>query len=147
MENRAFSFLVGVVYLSLGICGVIPSLRGPSSFWSDTPPVSLGYGFLFGIFPVNAVSILVFILIGLSGLAAAARLRTSRTFERRLFAVSVLFMMMGCLPGASRVWGLMPLFGWTDGLFTMTALLSFYFAFVDGPWPAFLNEPVVRHHH
>jgi hypothetical protein len=72
MENRAFSFIVGLVYLVLGICGLIPPLRGAYSYWSEAPPVALGYGFLFGIFPINAVNIAVFLLIGFAGMAAAA---------------------------------------------------------------------------
>ena len=144
MENRAFTLLVGVVYLALGICGMIPPLRGLSPYWTEPPPaVSLGYGFLFSIFAVNVVSVLVFVAIGVGGLVAAFKLRSSRVFERTLFTVSIIFAILGCMPAVSR--GPMPLYGWTDGLFMMTALLSFYFAFVEGPYPALLNQPV-RHH-
>jgi hypothetical protein len=107
--------------------------------------VSLGYGFLFGIFAVNTLSCIVLAVIGIAGLIAAFKLQNSRAFERCLFGLSVLLMFMGCLPGASRAWGLMPLFGWTSGLFAATALLSFYFAFVEGPNPPWLDQPV-RHH-
>jgi uncharacterized membrane protein len=146
MSNNAFTRVVGLIYLLLGICGFIPAaVRQPTPLGEQVARFHFGY--LFNGLPMNYPLAGLFILIGLGGLIASAKIRQSRRYERILFTLSMVLMVMGFTPGLSNVWGLMPLFGFTDGLFLCTALFSFYFAFVEGPLMPSINEPVDLHLH
>jgi hypothetical protein len=145
LANRLFTLVIGLVFLALGICGLISPLvqQPPPQMDAQHMVVSANYGYLFGIFPMNIISDILFIVIGGFGLLAAFSVITSRYFERTLFALAVVWVFAGFLPlGISRLWGIMPLWGWTDALFLMTALFTFYFAFVEGPLLPAINEPV-----
>jgi hypothetical protein len=148
LANRLFTLMISLVFLALGICGLISPLLHSPPPQTDVQQmvVSLNYGYLFGIFPMNIVSDILFISIGIAGLVCAFRTGTSRYFERTIVALSVIAVFLGFLPwGVNRLWGVMPLWGWTDALFFMTALFSFYFAFVEGPLMPVINEPVSGH--
>ncbi|HSV13708.1 MAG TPA: DUF4383 domain-containing protein [Tepidisphaeraceae bacterium] len=144
--NRLVTFFVGLLLLGLGICGLIhPLLQSPHPEQAEAQHmmVSVNYGFLFGVFAMNIVSDIVFIVLGVAGIVAAYTASISRVYERSLCILSVVFMLMGFMPGEiDKVWGLMPLFGWTDALFFFIALLTFYFGFVEGPPSTFLNQPL-----
>jgi hypothetical protein len=145
LANRLFTAVISLVYLALGICGSISPLLHSPPPQTDVQQlaVSLNYGYLFGIFPMNIVSDILFIAIGVAGVICALTAVRSRYFERTILTLSVIAVFLGFLPwGVSRLWGFMPLWGWTDALFFMTALFSFYFAFVEGPLLPQINEPV-----
>ena len=148
LANRLFTLLISLVFLALGICGSIPSLlhSPPPQYDTQHMAVSLNYGYLFGIFAMNVVSDILFIAIGVVGILCMFNTVTSRYFERGLLTLSVIAVFLGFLPGGiSGLWGLIPLWGWTDALFLMTAMFSFYFAFVEGPLLPAINEPVSGH--
>jgi hypothetical protein len=144
--NRLVTFFVGLALLGLGICGLIHPLvqsPPPEQTAAQHMAVSMNYGYLFGILPMNIVSDLLFIALGAAGIAAAYSASTSRWYERTIFSLSVLFALMGFMPwGFNDVWGVMPLFGWLDAFFLVLALFTFYFAFVEGPPVRVLGEPV-----
>lgn len=147
MANRFFTLLIGLLYLGLGICGLIPSLvwPAPPEQAPHTMLVTVMYGYLFGVFPMNIISDIFFIIVGAVGIWTARRVRSSRHYEQFLFGISLLFVIMGFLPfQINRIWGLMPLFEWIEAIFLFTVLFSFYFAFLEGPTPDVLGEPVFR---
>lgn len=146
MSNNSFTRGIGIIYLLLGICGFVPGLVQPATPTGE-PRAMYHFGYLFNGFPMNWVLAGLFVVIGVAALAASARIRSSRVFERILFTLSMVLMVFGFIPGFSNLWGIMPLFGFTDGLFLSTALLSFYFAFVEGPLMPGINAPVHLHHH
>ena len=148
LANRLFTLVISLVFLALGICGCITPLlhSPPPQYDTQHMAVSLNYGYLFGIFPMNIVSDILFIAIGGVGLLCVFNTVLSRYFERALLTLSVIVVFLGFLPGGiSGLWGLIPLWGWTDALFLIAALFSFYFAFVEGPLLPAINEPVSGH--
>ena len=144
MSNNSFTRGIGVVYLILGICGFVPWFVNPATPTGE-PRAIFHYGYLFNGFPMNWVLAGLFVVIGLSALKASMRVTNCRRFERILFTVSMVLMVCGFLPGFSNMWGLMPLFGFTDGLFLATAMFTFYFAFVEGPLMPNFHTPVHWH--
>lgn len=146
MSNNAFTRGIGIIYLLLGICGFIPGLVNPATPTGE-PRAFFHFGYLFNGFPMNYALAGLFVVIGLAALITANRVGSSRIFERCLFTLSMVLMVCGFVPHLSNMWGLMPLFGFTDGLFLSTALFSFYFAFVEGPLLPGINMPVHIHHH
>jgi hypothetical protein len=141
MPTRICSFLTGLVYLFFGTCGFIPS-------FVDLSPDRLRFydmnlvgprGFLFTWLPVNAVHNVIYIVLGAAGVLAAPFFGTAKLFCRAAFAVTLMFTLVGLLPfGASKVWGLLPLFGWNEMLHTVTAVVCYYYGFI---YPLDLGGP------
>jgi hypothetical protein len=144
MSNKSFTRGIGVIYLILGICGFIPGLVNPATPLSE-PRAMFHYGYLFNGFPMNWVLASLFVVIGVAALMASVQDNRARRFERILFTVAMVLMVCGFLPGFSNMWGVMPLFGMTDGLFLGTAMFTFYFAFVEGPLMPGIDRPVHWH--
>jgi Domain of unknown function (DUF4383) len=145
MSNNSFTRGIGLVFLILGICGFTPLVR--TSTPVGDPRVMFHFGYLFNNFAMNWVLAGLFVVIGIAALIASVRIRSSRVFERVLFTLALVLLVCGFTPGFSNMFGLMPLWGFTDGLFLATALFSFYFAFVEDPSLPGVNTPVHLHHH
>jgi hypothetical protein len=73
MPTRYFALALGVIYLLVGILGFIPGLVHPPPAGTPQLAVANGYGYLFGLFPVNLVHNLFHLLIGLLGIGAYFR--------------------------------------------------------------------------
>ncbi len=145
MSNKSFTRGIGIIYLILGICGFIPWMVHTATPLGE-PKTILHYGYLFNGFPMNWLLAGLFVVIGMFALRASMKIaRSSRRFERILFTVAMVLMVCGFLPGFSNMWGIMPLFGMTDGLFLATAMFTFYFAFVEGPLMPTFDKPVHWH--
>lgn len=132
MPTRLFSLFAGLAYLILGICGFVPALKssGPYPVGYGPTAVSTGYGMLFGWIPVNAVHNVLYVLVGLGGVVAAIAYPIAKGYVRGLFFFATLLAFMGLLPwGFSRVWGLMPLYGWNVFFNAVVAIAAVYFAF------------------
>ncbi len=131
MQTRYWSLLVGVVYLLVGIVGFVPALYSspPATPHVD---VTAAYGLLLGLFPVNVLHDIVHILIGLAGIAAFARFGAAQTYSRLLFLVYGFLAIIGFIPQADTVFGLIPIFGNDIWLHAATAVVSSYFGWVAG---------------
>lgn len=123
----------------LGIAGFIPALVAfPSSeVVSGAAPLPntlgdtyvQGFGYLFGLFPVNLMHNLVHLAVGIFGIAAATTLGGARLFNR-FFAISYLLIaFMGLVPLARTTFGYMPIFGNNVWFNALTALFAGYFGF------------------
>lgn len=145
---KAFTRVAAVILLFFGISGLIPPFVFPPSP-QDTPPtdVSSGHfrpGLLYHVFQTNLLLSALFILLGVVGLVASVSPRNNRLYVRGLFFLSIVLMFCGLVPGLSTLFGLMPLGGWTAGIWFVTMVSSLYPAFLDGPLVKGINEPVFR---
>ncbi|MGB3767762.1 MAG: DUF4383 domain-containing protein [Phormidesmis sp.] len=135
MPVRSFSFLVGIIYSALGFLGLTSILVEPVS---DIPEimaqvgVTEGFGYILGLFPTNAFGGLVYMVIGLAGLAGSrAPVGAARIFVD-FFAVGLgLFSLLGIIPVANTLFGLMPIFGNDVWLHLATAIPAAYFGFAQ----------------
>ena len=129
MSPRYFALVIGFLYLAGGIIGFLPGLT--QSPPADAPhlTVEAGYGYLLGLFPINAFHNLVHLAIGGWGLMASRGFVAARLFARGLAVVYGVLTVMGLLPGWNTAFGFIPLFGHDVWLHGVTTLVAFYFGF------------------
>jgi hypothetical protein len=81
MPTRYWALMSGLAFVAVGLLAFVPSLvplpAGPPPIAVDT-----GYGFLFGIFPINLLHNLVHLLIGVLGLLAHRSFHCARVRPR-----------------------------------------------------------------
>ena len=130
MQTRYFSLGIGVIYLLVGIIGFIPALYTTPPASAPTLHLTAGYGYLFGLFPVNALHDVVHILIGIAGIAASVRVASARYYSQFLFLAYGLLTVMGFLPQLDTLFGWMPIFTSDTWLHGATALVAAYFGWV-----------------
>lgn len=133
--QQTCALTLGIIFLILGIAGFIPAFTTiPGETFDSGIPLdadgiySKGFSLLFGVFPTNLMHNIVHTLVGVLGIAA------SKTGKGRLFnqafGISYLAIaIMGTLPVAKTVFGIMPIFGnnvWWNGL---TGAIATYFGF------------------
>ena len=130
MNARTFALVFGIVYALVGVLGFLPGFNQPTPAGAPSLAVDTGYGYLLGLFPINALHNLVHLVVGLLGLAAYARFSTAHTYARGLAIVYGLLTLMGLVPGLNTTFGLIPIFGYDVWLHALTAVVSAYFGFV-----------------
>lgn len=135
--QRKCALSLGIVFLVLGIAGLIPNFVSlPSATFDSGIPLDAdslyakGFGFLFGLFPTNLLHNLVHLTVGLFGIAASATPGGARLYNKG-FAISyALIALMGLLPFANTTFGVMPIFGNNVWFNALTGAIAGYFGFV-----------------
>jgi hypothetical protein len=131
MKTATFALIFGIAYLVAGLLGLIPAaLRPPPA---DAPPTqfTMLYGYLLGLFPVNALHNLVHIVWGLYGIIAYRSFAGARGFARASAVVYAVLTILGLIPGLNTMFGLVPLYGndiWLHALITIAAAYFGFFA-------------------
>jgi uncharacterized protein DUF4383 len=124
---QKFALIFGTVYALIGVLGFVPGALQPPP--AGVPPLSVGtaYGYLLGVFPVNATHDIIHIVVGVLGILAANRLGTARVYCRVMAVVFALLTVMGLVPGTDTTFGLAPMFGADVLLHALTTLATAYF--------------------
>jgi membrane associated rhomboid family serine protease len=133
MLTRYFALAFGIVYVIVGIVGLIPAFYTTPPAGAPHVDVTGAYGYLFGIFPVNWLHDAVHILTGLAGIICSARLRPAVYYSRVLFLVFGLLTVLGFMPQADTLWGLVPIFGNDTWLHAATSIAGAFFGWVATP--------------
>jgi hypothetical protein len=142
MPTRYWALVSGIAYIAVGLLAFIPTLT-PLPFGPPPIAVDAGYGYLFGIFPVNLLHNLVHLLIGVLGIVAYRSFPAARLYARGLAIFYGLLAIMGFIPGLDTVFGLIPIFGADIGLHALTAIISAYFGWL-APVTAHERSTVAR---
>jgi hypothetical protein len=123
---RTFALIFGIIYLLVGILGFIPGL---APHHADMPNIAVDsfYGRLMGLFPVNILHNIVHIAIGLWGLLASRSVSGARLFGKALAIIYGLLAILGLIPGANTMFGLVPIYGHDVWLHALSALIAAYF--------------------
>lgn len=133
MSVKMFSLVVGVLYLILGFSGAIPSLLNPTEAASQVVfgDVTLeGVRALYGLFPINAFESIVYIIIGLIGLIGFVGTEPfARLYADSLAVWLGLVGILGLIPIANTLFGIMPIYGNDVWLHLGTAIAAAYFGF------------------
>lgn len=124
MGTRYFALVLGIIYLLVGVMGLIPGLVQPAATGATVDVLN---GNLLGIFPVNIVHTLVHLVIGLWGIIAYRSYDSSRTFSRVVGVLFIILFIMGLIPGLNTLFGLAPLNGADIWLHLVTGVLGLYF--------------------
>lgn len=143
MTTRNFAMVAGIVYIVVGVLGFVPALLTRPA---GAPPLTFdqGYGYLFGLFPVNFLHSLVHLAIGIWGVIAARAWGAARTFAISLAVIYGVLTIMGLVPGLNTVFGYVPLFGHDIWLHAVTAIVAAYFGFRQTEEAAELRERTRR---
>ena len=133
MQTRYFALIFGIVYALVGVLGFIPGVTASPPAGAPGLAVDAGYGYLLGLFPINALHNLVHLVVGLAGMAAHSSVTGARAYARGLVALFAILTVMGLFPGLDTTFGLIPLFGHDVWLHAVTAAAASYFAFAARP--------------
>ena len=127
MSSRTFALIAGMLYIGAGILGFLPGVTQPAH--GDTPhlAVTSGYGYLFGLFPINVLHNLVHLGVGAWGLMSYRTTAAARSFARGLAVFYGALAIMGLFPVLNTTFGLIPLFGHDIWLHALTAAVAAYF--------------------
>jgi hypothetical protein len=125
MRIRYFALVIGILFMLLGILGFIPGLLSlPVS--APLLKVSTGYGYLFGLFPVNILHNLIHLAIGVWGIIVYRSQVGVRLFARSLAIFLGLLAILGLIPVTKMLFGLVPLFSHNIWFHALTAAIAAY---------------------
>jgi hypothetical protein len=117
---RQFALVFGVVYLLVGVLGVVQT-------GMDAQPESF-----LGFFPVNGLHNVVHLLIGILGIAAyIGGEAISVQYAKWIGVVLILLGIIGIF--SPDGFGLVPLGGWDPVLHIGTGIVAIYFGFRPAP--------------
>ncbi|MGG6295807.1 DUF4383 domain-containing protein [Leptolyngbya sp. AN02str] len=134
--GQIFALATGVIFLLIGIMGFIPSLVTPPEMipgYVAANGTEVGYGYLMGLFPINVLHNFVHIAIGGFGIFSAIALDSSRYYARFVAVFYGLLAVLGFIPIANIMFGLVPIYGNDVWLHALTAGIAAYFGFVAQP--------------
>lgn len=128
MQLRTFAILYGTVFLLAGVAGFIPGLSPEHTH----PGLSLTASsrLALGLFPVNLVHNLVHLAFGVWGISAARTTTGAQTYARGVAIIYAALTVLGLLPLANTMFGLVPLYGNDIWLHALLAIVAAYFGFV-----------------
>jgi hypothetical protein len=130
MGTRYFALISGIIYILVGLFGLIPGMVGtPGPGGPGGMVVRAGYGYLLNTFPINILHDFVHLAVGVWGILAFRSYIQSRTYSRGLAIFYAVLAVMGLLPVLNTVFGLIPIYGNDVWLHALTALIAAYFGF------------------
>lgn len=124
MKTSSFALLAGIVYLSIGIVGLVPAALVPPPEHAPAISFALLYGYLFGAFPVNVLHTALHVAFGFWGLCAWSEKCGAVAFARALAVAFGGLAVLGVIPGANTLFGVMPIYGHDAWLHAVTALIA-----------------------
>jgi Domain of unknown function (DUF4383) len=133
---QLFALVVGVFYLTIGVLGFFPSFVSQSvemPDYVDAIGVQSGFGHLFGLFPINSAHNMLHIFVGGIGILASIALDSARYYSGLLATFYGLLTVVGLIPVANTLFGLIPIYGNNVVLHGITAALGVYFGFIATP--------------
>ena len=147
-DEKKCALILGLIFTIIGVAGFIPDLVTlPGGELAGGAPISAdqipappganysaaymrGFGYLFGLFPTNLLHNIAHLAVGLFGLYSATGDRGAFNYNR-FFAISYLLLaVLGLIPAANTLFGVMPIFGNNVWLNAVTGAIAAYYAFV-----------------
>lgn len=130
-----FALIIGILYLVIGIAGVIPSLVSAPKVSAEAVNLgfTIGYGDLLGMFPINFLHNLVHGLLGFLGIFCAATFASSRLYSGFIGIFYGVLTIFGLFPATQSMLGFVPIFGNNIWLHAITSVLGIYFGLIAMP--------------
>lgn len=131
---------IGIAYLSAGLLGLVPAALTPAPPEAPKTTLTVLYGHLLGLFPVNVVHSVVHLVIGAAGVAAWQldhvwhRITSPKMYARGLSVLYGALAVLGVIPAMNTLFGLVPLHGHDVWLHAGTAAIAGYFGWRTENW-------------
>lgn len=131
MRTRSFALVFGIVFLLAGASGFIPGMLHPVP--ANAPPltVTMGYGLVMGLLPVNVLHNLVHVLFGILGLVWYVGFFAPRMYAQIVAVSYGLLAILGLLPATNTLFGLVPIYGADVWLHLVLGVVAAYFGFMS----------------
>lgn len=139
MQTRYFALIAGAFYLILGILGFTPAFLAQPGASAPDVGFNVGYGYLFGLFPVNVILNYKHLVFGFWGIVAYNDFLTARWYARILAVMSGLLAIFGLIPFTNTGLGFFPLFSSQILLHGLAAAIAGYYGFMT-PEPTTAKE-------
>jgi hypothetical protein len=130
LAPQPLAALLGGAFVAAGVAGFLPALTPPPPGDAPHLAVPAAYGYLLGLFPVNAVHSLFHLTVGVAALLACRTAPAARRFVRGFALLLGLLTVLGALPATATLLGLAPLFGHDVWLHGAESLVAAYSGFV-----------------
>jgi len=134
--GRYFALITGIAYLLIGLMGFVPSLVSEPTVLPEYVAevgVRSGFGYLLGLFPINTAHNIVHLVVGVLGILASIALDSSRLYAGLLGIFYATLAVLGFIPAAQTMFGLIPIYGNDIWLHAGTAAIAIYFGFFATP--------------
>jgi hypothetical protein len=129
MSARSLALILGIAYLGAGLLGLMPGMLLPSPAGAPALRFDVMNGRLLGLFPVNMLLSLLYLLVGAWGLGAYMGWWRPRTYARSLAFLFGALGVLGLIPGLNTLYGWLPLHGNDVWLHLGTAAIAAYLGF------------------
>ena len=136
MSVKRFAIVMGIIFLVIGGLGFVPPLlTHPADHAAADHGLTVRAfeGYLLGLFHVNVIHSLAHVLFGVMGIMMAGSVDSARLYARIVAIGYGLLAVMGLIPGANMLFGLMPLHGNDVWLHLLIAAAAAYFGFARAP--------------
>lgn len=126
---RYYALLIGISFTLAGIGGFLPIITQPTTPSDPTLIVSMNYGYLLGLFPINVLHNLFHLATGIFGLLAFREHIPMRLFMQTFGIILAILTVLGLIPMLNTVFGFFPLFGHDIWLHGLEAVVAIYLGF------------------
>jgi len=130
MSPRAYALLVAIVLGFFGLGALVPGMAHSPPMEAPALIVPECYGYVLGLFPVNALDSLLYLAFAGFGFLAWSRLASPITFARLTGVCFAVLTVMGLIEPASTAFGLLPVFGMDVPLHACLAVTGILYGFV-----------------
>jgi ABC-type transport system involved in multi-copper enzyme maturation permease subunit len=128
-----FAAVMGTLFVTVGLLGFGSAFVSAPLPGDPSVTVDQAYGRLFGLFPVNVLHNFVHLAIGIAGLLAWRNVWSPLTYAQFLGGFYGVLTVLGLIPGANTMFGLVPIFAHDVWLHALTAALGIYFGWFHRP--------------
>jgi hypothetical protein len=127
MVTRYFALILGIVFLLIGVLGFVPAFVTHPAGHDMATGTMMDHGYLFGLFPVNALHNIVHLLFGLWGVLSFGGVDASHFYARGVAIIYALLAILGLMPApVNTLWGMVPIHGndvWLHALIAVAAAI------------------------
>ncbi|HTU83327.1 MAG TPA: DUF4383 domain-containing protein [Candidatus Acidoferrales bacterium] len=126
MKAPAIARVIGALFLLAGVAAVLPFVTTPAGPSDEYLQLGAGYGFVAGIFAVNAVHDVVHAIVGVWGILASFSFAAAVRYCRWTAWIFGALALLGLIPITDTVFGVVPLYGYDVILHAVVAVLALY---------------------
>jgi hypothetical protein len=134
--GQIFALVTGIMFLLVGVMGFFPQFVSQPDVlpgYVAANGTESGFGYILGFIPTNLVHNIVRIAVGGFGIFSSIALDSSRYYARFVAVSYGLFAVLGLIPVANVLFGIMPIYGSDVLIHGLSAAGATYFGFFAEP--------------